>query len=92
MKGETRREPRMVLRGLARSTVAEEVVAARPSNRRRGPLEAATKKKGVTMTTKRMTNPASTSSKKLQKLRVLTGALRCIPLTTNINSGHMRLM
>ena len=39
----------MVLRDLARSAVVEEVAAARPSNRRRGPLEAATRSRGVTM-------------------------------------------
>jgi hypothetical protein len=46
MKGEIRRGPRMVLKDLARNAVAKEVTAARPSNRRRGPLEAATRKRG----------------------------------------------
>jgi hypothetical protein len=46
MKGEIRRRPKMVLRGLARNAMAEEVAATRPSNKRRGPLEAATRKRG----------------------------------------------
>jgi hypothetical protein len=58
MKSETRRKPKTVLRDPARSAVAEGVATARPSNRGKGPLEAATKKK-VMMTMERMMSPVS---------------------------------
>jgi hypothetical protein len=91
MKGEIRRGPRMVLRGLARNAVAEEAVAARPSSRRRDLLAAVTR--GETMMARRMmTSPASTSFRKLLKPCALTEAPHCIPLTADSNSERARSM
>jgi hypothetical protein len=58
MKSETRRRPKTVLRDLARSAVAEGVTAARPSNKKRGLLEAATRKEMMIMM-ERMTSLVS---------------------------------
>jgi hypothetical protein len=90
MKGEIRRRPMMVLRGPARSAVAEGVAAARPSNRGRGPLEAVTKKR-VMMMMEKMMSPVSKNFRKLQRLCVSTEAPRCILPTVDLNSGCERL-
>jgi hypothetical protein len=91
-KGEIKREPKTVQKGPARNMVAEEAVAARPSSRRIGLLGAEIGKRGEMMTMGMMMNPASTSFRKPQRLCVLTGAPRCIPLAANLNSGRARLM
>jgi hypothetical protein len=91
MKSEIRRKPKIVLRDPARSAGAEGVAAARSSNRGKGLLEAATKKK-VMMTMEKMMSPVSKNFRKLQRPCVLTEARRCILPTVDLNSGCEKLM
>jgi hypothetical protein len=91
MKSETRRRPKTVLRDPARSAGAEGVAAARPSNKKKGPLEAATKKE-MMLTMERMMSLVSKNFREPQRLCVLTGVLRCILPTVDLNSGCEKLM
>ena len=68
----------MVLRDPARSVAAKGVAAAKITNKR-GPLGAATRKRRM----KIMTSPASTSSRRLQRLCVSTVVPRCTPHTAS---------
>jgi hypothetical protein len=91
MRDETRRRPETVLRDPARNMGAEGVAAAELSKKKRGLLEAATRKETMIMT-ERMTSLVSKNFREPQRLCASTGALRCILLTVSLNSGCEKLM